>query len=99
MIVVAGEFYIGEDSIETVRAAMIEMAAETAKEDGCIHYRFYQDVEFPDRFHVYEEWESDAHLAAHAASDHMQVYRGKLANAKMISRDVKKMSASDVKTL
>ncbi len=99
MIVVSGEFLIGTDSIEAARVAMIAMAAETAKEDGCIHYRFYQDIEFPDRFHVYEEWESDAHLAAHAASAHMQVFRGAMGELNLISRKVKKMTAGNLAEL
>lgn len=93
MIVVSGEFHIDTKDIEAARTAMIAMAAETAKEDGCIHYRFYQDVEHPDRFHVYEEWKSDAHLAAHAASAHMQVFRGEMGALTVISRAVKKMEA------
>jgi len=93
MIIVAGEFQFDPKDIGSARAAMIDMAAETAKEDGCIHYRFYQDIEHADHFHVYEEWKSDAHLAAHAASAHMQVFRAALARINLISRKVKKMEA------
>ena len=99
MIVVSGEFQIDPKDIDAARAAMIDMAAETAKEDGCIHYRFYQDIEHADRFHVYEEWESDAHLAAHAASAHMQVFRAALGALNLISRSVKKMEAGSVTAL
>ncbi len=93
MIVVSGEFQIAPNDIDAARTAMIAMAAETAKEAGCIHYRFYQDIEFPDRLHVYEEWESDDHLSAHAASAHMQVFRGVMGSLNVISRHVKKMEA------
>lgn len=93
MLCVSGEFQIDPKDVEAARAAAIDMMTETAKEDGCIHYRFYQDVEPPDRFHVYEEWESEAHLAAHAASDHMQVFRAALGQLNIISRNVKKFDA------
>ena len=93
MIVVTGEFRFAEGKDDDVRAAMVDMMNETAKEAGCLHYRFYRDVEHPDRYRVYEEWESDAHLADHAASAHMQVFRGRLKEIGVVSRKVKKMEA------
>ena len=91
MIVVSGEFRFQDGKDDAVRAAMVDMMAESAKEAGCLHYRFYRDVEHPERYHVYEEWESDAHLADHAASAHMKVFRERLKEIGVVSRDVKKM--------
>ena len=99
MIVVAGEFAFTPGQDEAVRAAMIDMMNETAKEAGCIHYRFYRDVEHPDRYHVYEEWETDAHLAAHAASAHMGSFREALGKIGVVKRDVKKMKAGAATSL
>jgi quinol monooxygenase YgiN len=93
MIVVTGEFRFAEGRDGDVRAAMIDMMNETAKEAGCLHYRFYRDVENPGAYRVYEEWESDAHLADHAASAHMQVFRSRLKEIGVVSRRVKKMEA------
>ncbi len=93
MIVVTGEFRFQPGRDEAVRAAMVDMMNETAKEAGCLHYRFYCDVEHTDRYRVYEEWESDAHLADHAASAHMKVFRERLKEIGVVSRKVKKMEA------
>lgn len=93
MIVISGEFVFAEGSDAAVRAAMLDMMAETQKEAGCLTYRFYRDLVDPARYHVYEEWESDAHLADHAASAHMKVYRGRLKEIGVVSRRVKKMEA------
>ena len=93
MIVVTGEFRFEPGKDDAVRAAMVDMMNETAKEAGCLHYRFYRDVERPEIYRVYEEWESDAHLADHAASAHMKVFRGRLKEIGVISREVKKMQA------
>lgn len=90
MIIVAGIFEFTPGHDDAVRAAMIDMMNESAKEDGCHHYRFYRDVETPSIYHVYEEWESDAHLAAHAASDHMKVFRAALGEIGVVNRDVHK---------
>jgi quinol monooxygenase YgiN len=99
MIVVTGEFRFQPGKDDAVRAAMVVMMNETAKEAGCLHYRFYRDVENPDAYRVYEEWESDAHLADHAASEHMKVFRGRLKEIGVVSRDVKKMEAGSATQL
>lgn len=99
MIVVAGEFAFTPGKDDEVRAAMIDMMNETAKEAGCIQYRFYRDVEHADRYHVYEEWETDAHLADHAASAHMQTFRAALGKIGVAKRDVKKMEVDETTKL
>ncbi|MEM6622594.1 MAG: antibiotic biosynthesis monooxygenase [Pseudomonadota bacterium] len=95
MIIVAGHFKFTPGHDDAIRAAMIDMMNESAKEDGCHHYRFYRDVEDPSVYHVYEEWESDAHLAAHAASAHMKVFRGKLGEIGVEMRDVSKREGGE----
>jgi quinol monooxygenase YgiN len=93
MIVVTGEFRFQPGKDEALRAAMVDMMNESNREAGCLHYRFYRDVENPEIYRVYEEWESDAHLADHAASAHMKVFRERLKEIGVASRDVKKMDA------
>lgn len=91
LVIVTGEFEIEMEDLNAVKAAMQIMATETAKEDGCIHYRFYQDIQHPEWLHVYEEWESEAHLAAHAASAHMATFRATLADLGVKTRYVRKI--------
>lgn len=89
MIVVSGTFRLGASSVDAAKAAMIDMVAETLKEEGCITYHFYQSIEEPTVIRVFEEWETTDHLKAHGASDHMKVFRAKLADLEMLERDVK----------
>ena len=93
MIVVTGEFRFEPGKDDALRAAMVEMMDASNREAGCLHYRFYRDVGNPEIYRVYEEWESDAHLAEHAASEHMQEFRARLKEIGVVSRDVKKMEA------
>ena len=93
MLVVTGEFRFEPGKEEALRAAMVDMMNESAREAGCLHYRFYRDVEHPGIYRVYEEWENDQHLADHAASAHMKVFRGRLKEIGVVSRKVKKMEA------
>lgn len=71
MIVVSGTVEVRPDmrahAVELIRWLM----AETVKEPGCKTYRFYADLEKPELFRVFEEWESAAALAAHSKSAHM----------------------------
>ncbi|MEM9060729.1 MAG: putative quinol monooxygenase [Pseudomonadota bacterium] len=89
MIVISGIIEVNPGHVEQARAATLAMMTESGKEDGCIQYRFYQDVEHAHLFHVYEEWESSAHLKAHAESAHMQVFRAAMGELDVKSRDVK----------
>ena len=91
VIIVCGEFEIDSADIFAAKSAMREMMAQTAKEKGCIHYRFYQDIEHANWLHVYEEWETEADLAAHAASAHMQVFRGEMEKLGVETRYVRKI--------
>jgi quinol monooxygenase YgiN len=99
MIVVTGEFRFQPGKDDALRAALVDMMNETAREAGCLHYRFYRDVENPEVYRVYEEWESEAHLADHAASEHMKVFRGRLKEIGVLSRKVKKFEAGSATEL
>jgi len=93
VIVVSGETEFDPEDVETAMEAAIEMMAETAKEPGCIHYRFYADIEVPSRLHVYEEWETEAALAAHMNTPHMATWRGVVGGLRVLSRNIKKFEA------
>ncbi|MEM9139847.1 MAG: putative quinol monooxygenase [Pseudomonadota bacterium] len=99
MIVVSGVFQMPVESVEDAKAAMRAMMKETLKEPGCIVYQFTQSIDDPGQFRVYEEWESHAHLDAHAATGHMAVFRAALSALGDIKRDVKKIEAGAVTAL
>ena len=90
MIIIAGEMEFDPQNAGRAHKGALEMAAETVKEAGCIRYRFWADLERPERLHVYEEWESEAHLAAHARSDHMKAWRALGAELGVKNRDIRK---------
>jgi quinol monooxygenase YgiN len=50
-------------------------AMRTMGEPGCLHYRFYNDVEDPNVFFIYERWTDDAALEAHRNAPHMAEFR------------------------
>lgn len=97
MIVVSGDFVVHEGTRERAIAAMIAVAHATQQEAGCLRYNFYADLEDENRFLVYEEWESQAHLDAHLSADnppaHMVAFR-KANEGVRKSGSIKFMTAS-----
>jgi quinol monooxygenase YgiN len=61
-----------------VRQLLEGLLAPTRAEAGCINYDLHQSQTDPALFVFYENWESEAHLDAHARS-HIQSFR-KLAD-------------------
>lgn len=79
MLVVTGLIEIAEKDIAAARIAAADMAVATRREPGCAVYAFYEDVEAPGRFRVYEEWSDADALKAHGETPHMDVFRAALA--------------------
>ena len=76
MVIVAGSVEIKPERREEAVEAMLRVVRATKPESGCIAYDFYTDLADPNRFHVYEEWESDAALSAHLQQAHTQEFLG-----------------------
>lgn len=74
MIIVTGELSVLSEGRADAVEAMRRVAEATRSEAGCRAYDFYADVRDPDRFRVYEEWESDEALNAHLAAPHTQAF-------------------------
>jgi quinol monooxygenase YgiN len=94
MILVAGSARIRpERRDEAVRAALA-MGAATRAEPGCRQYRFYADLEAPDTFFVFEEWESEDALARHFETPHLAEFQTKLAALLAGPLDVRRYSVT-----
>lgn len=89
MLIVTGTFDLDAAHAQRLRAAAIVMAKATREEPGCQVYAFWQDIEEPTRFRVYEEWDDRAALEAHFETPHMQVWRAALAEGGLLSSYVK----------
>lgn len=98
MIVVTGIAEIAEDSIETIKQAAGIMAKASRAESGCREYAFYEDIETPGRFRIYEEWESADALRAHFNEPHMAVFQQALAKATVLGLNVSQFErGADIK--
>lgn len=96
MIVVSGEIELAPESVERAKAAALPLMEATRKEAGCKTYVFTQSLEEPTVFRVFEEWDSDAALAAHFETAHMKAFRETLAGLELRRRDIRKYAVKDV---
>jgi len=88
MLIVTGLVDAGTMSRDEVAALTGPMAKATRAEDGCIAYAFYEDLEAPGSYRIYEEWESEAHLFAHFQTPHMAEFQAKLKELGSVKIDV-----------
>jgi quinol monooxygenase YgiN len=99
MIVVSGTNEVAAADAPRAVEAAIALARETRKEPGCRYYAFYQDIESPGVFRVFEEWDDDAALKAHFETPHMAAFRAVLGELGVLNRDVKIYRVSGVDPL
>jgi quinol monooxygenase YgiN len=71
MIVVSGTAEVQPSKRQQAIELFKRLMSETTKEDGNISYHFYIDIENENVFRVFEQWQSQAALEAHFATDHM----------------------------
>lgn len=70
MIKVVARNYAKEDKLSEILEMYKELVDITRKEDGCIKYELYQDIENPCIIAMIEEWETKSALEAHLKSEH-----------------------------
>lgn len=64
---------------DVVLQSLLAMVEATRREAGCLNYDLHVSPDDPGLFLFYENWESKAHLDAHAQSAHIQVFRAHAA--------------------
>ena len=79
MLLIAGTIRIQAEDRDAAIPLMEWMMAETAKEEGCVSYVFSADLSDSTLFHLFEEWETEAHLHAHFDAPHMAEFQQKMA--------------------
>ena len=99
MLIVTGTVEVAETGVASMKAAATVMGQASRAEDGCHAYAFWQDLEQPNLFRVYEEWESVDALKAHAATDHMAEFRKSLGEIGVLSRNIVSFEPGPMKTL
>ena len=77
MIVVLATLTGRPDKRDEIAAALVEAAAATREEDGCLSYAFARDLDDEDRYLAVERWRDQAALDAHFGTPHMAALLGR----------------------
>jgi quinol monooxygenase YgiN len=75
MIVIAGSVAVRPAKREAALRAARALAEATRAEAGCRQYAFYADLEDPNAFFLFEEWETEEALAKHFQTEHLRAFQ------------------------
>ena len=70
-----------DGQVELVKSELIKLIDKTRVEQGCINYDLHQDNQNPAHFVFHENWESEAALDEHLASEHIAAYSAAVEGA------------------
>ena len=69
-----------EGAGEQLEAAFADAIKQTRKEKGCLVYELNRDTKAPEKYLLYERWQSVANLKAHLKSRHIATLLKELAD-------------------
>ena len=72
MVKVVVKSEIKDGQIDAYRRLAAELARETRKEQGCVSYELFQDIQNQNVFSFIEAWENQDLLDRHMTSEHFQ---------------------------
>lgn len=78
-IVISGEIDLAPEARDKALLDALPLIAAALAEKGCVHYAWTADPARPGRVHVFEEWETEADLAAHLSDQPYFEMAGHLA--------------------
>src|SRR4051812_25477214 len=99
MIVVAGTVAINPERRDEAVSVALKIVAATRPEAGCQSYDFWSDLADPNRFHVFEEWETPEALEAHFQTSHMAEFMQALPPLLAAPPDIKRYEVNAVAQL
>ena len=100
MLIVAGTFRFDPAKLDAVVALQGPLMEEVRAEVGCQAYVFSNDTQEPGVQHLFEIWDDEAALAAHARAPHMSTYREAMQQlGALISREVVRYDVGDAQPL
>ncbi len=89
-VVISGEIDFAPEARERVLVSAKELIAAALREKGCVHYAWTADLLKPGRVHVFEEWDTEADLAAHLAGPAYEGMRDHLGAAGILNAETRK---------
>jgi quinol monooxygenase YgiN len=95
MIVVSGTLIIDPAKATLCEELTTKLVADTVKEEGNISYEYFRSPSDPGRWHVFEEWASEAAMNEHMASPHMAEFMGAAGDLGITGVDIQRYDVSE----
>ena len=99
MIFVEGWIKLKSADLEKIEPLAKMMMAESAKEDGCLHYSFAKDLADDSIIRVSERWESERHLTDHFATEHMAEFNTVFSDLSAEAMDIRMYAGEQVRIM
>lgn len=99
MLIIAGEIRMQPGTRHQFFEAVAPMVEASVAEPGCRAYAFTPDPNDDDLIRLWELWDDDAALAAHASSEHMAAWRERGRDLPVASRDLHVYTVTNVAPL
>ena len=99
MIIITGTMEVAPEHADKAKENFALAQEATKSERGCIDYRFFQSVDQPHVFRVYEEWEDKECLKEHGQHANMAAHRERMAPLGVTNRQLKMIEPSRIKNL
>jgi len=99
MIVLTGTIRLPADKLDAARPLLKTLIEETNKEDGCLYYRFGQDVLDAGLIVISEAWRDEDAVRAHLGAPHFIAWRDAGATFEVTDRQLTIYEVSSSKPL
>lgn len=99
MLVVHATFPIDSDSRERALELIETLADRSRQEDGVIDYRVAADVDDPNLFRFFEQYENEDAFGAHSETDHFQEFESELPGLLAGEPEVTRFDGADASTV
>jgi quinol monooxygenase YgiN len=95
VIVIAGRMRLDPSCYDAALAAMRPVIDATRKEPGNVEYRYFADLDDATTLFLFEEWESEAALAAHFEQPYVVDFLAQLPTLGILEAEVNKYTVGD----
>lgn len=95
MIVVTGTVRFPPENLEAAKPHIKAVVEATRLEDGCIDYRFSEDLFDKGLIHIAEVWRDAEALAAHAVAPHIGPWRDAAGKLGVSERNLSAFDAAN----
>ena len=96
MIIITVEVNVKPEYREEAIPVALQMAQASQAESGCLAYQFYTDLQDPNKFFLFELWETEEALADHGETAHMAEFRQQLPKLLASELSVKRYQAESM---